>query len=178
MNRLRLDARFWLTLLAVYFVTAAVHEGGHWLAGALQGAEMSYSLNGVERVGGAELSRHGSLWVTAAGPLVTIVQALTAFLVVLRTRSVLAYGFLFSAAFMRWMAAAISLFNPNDEARLSMEHGWGPWTLPAVVVAGLVALTVIGSRRLGLGWKVNGLMYLVATVAVTLVVGLDALLTR
>ena len=176
MNRPRLDARFWLSLLLVTFATFLLHEGGHWLAGTVQGARMSFGLNGSGRIGGAHPDAAGAMWVIAAGPLVTIVQALIALALVLRTRSMLAYAFLFSAAYMRWMAAVISLFNPNDEARLSSLHGWGTWTLPAAVVAGLVLLTWIGSRRLGLGWKANGLIYLGATVFGSLMVGLDMLL--
>ena len=176
MKSTRLDGRFWLVFLAAALCTSVVHELGHWLAGELQGAEMSYSLNGVRRIGGAVPTNAGAILIVAAGPMVTIVQALAALTLVLLTRSVLAYPFLFCAAFLRWMAAAVTVFNPNDEARLSIAHGLGTWTLPAVVVTGLVLLTVIGSRALNLGWRANGLFYLAATAAATVIVGLDALL--
>lgn len=176
MNRPKLDARFWLVLLLITFATFLLHEGGHWFAGELQGADMEFGLNNVRRVGGATLDAHAAMIVIASGPLVTIVQALIALLVVLRTGSLTAYAVLFSATYMRWMGAVISLFNPNDEARLSSLHGWGQWTLPVLVVAGLVALTWAGSRRLGLGWRTNGLIYLGATVFGSLMVGLDMLL--
>lgn len=71
------------------------------------------------------------------------------------------------------MAAGVSLFNPNDEARLSQLSGLGTWTLPALVVGGLLALVVVASRRLSLNLRDQVLCYLVASVAVSLVVGVD-----
>jgi hypothetical protein len=74
------------------------------------------------------------------------------------------------------VAAGVSVFNLNDEARISQMMGWGSWTLPAIVVSLLLVLTIIASRTLRLSWKVNVLCYVVASVVATAVVGLDMVL--
>jgi hypothetical protein len=81
--------------------------------------------------------------------------------------SAAAWVFLFWAAFMRFMATVISLFNANDEARISEWLGWGMWTLPVIVTGALFVLLAIGSRRLQVSWKTLGLTWVVASVAVS-----------
>ena len=90
--------------------------------------------------------------------------------------SAAAWVFLFWAAFMRFMATVMSLFNANDEARISEWLGWGMWTLPAIVTVALFGLLVVGSLRLKVGWKTLVLTWVVASVAVSAVVGLDMVL--
>ncbi|MDP2764601.1 MAG: hypothetical protein Q8O54_07175, partial [Brevundimonas sp.] len=70
----------------------------------------------------------------------------------------------------------ISLFNPNDEARISEWLGWGAWTLPLIVTVGLLALLAVGSRRLRVSWKTLALTWVVASVAVSAVIGLDMII--
>jgi len=47
----------------------------------------------------------------------------------------------------------MSLFNPNDEARVSQLLGVGTWTLPLSVVGGLLVLVVAASRELRLKFR-------------------------
>jgi hypothetical protein len=109
----------------------------------------------------------------AAGPLVTIVQGIVAYVVVRRSASLKAFAFLYAAAFMRMVAALVSVMHPNDEARLSMYFGLGKWTLPLLVAAGLIVLAIRGGKRFQLGWKDHLLCYLVASLSVSAIVGLD-----
>lgn len=108
--------------------------------------------------------------ITAAGPAVTLLQGLVALALVWARRSAVAWAFLFWAAFMRLMATAISLWNPNDEARLSEHFGLGTWTLPVVVTLVLLGLLAVGSRRIGAGWNSLALSWLVASAAITVIV--------
>ena len=107
---------------------------------------------------------------------VTALQALLALAMVLARESLAAYAVLYAAAFMRFMAAVITIINPNDEARLSLAFGWGTWILPVVTVLAMVGLVWIGARHLGVSWKTNLVAYVVATLAVSAVVGADMLL--
>ena len=114
--------------------------------------------------------------LAAAGELETLAEALIALALVQARSSAAAWVFLFWAAFMRFMATVISLFNPNDEARISEWLGWGPWALPLMVTAALFLLLAIGSRRLRVSWKTLALTWVAASVAVSAVVGLDMLI--
>lgn len=167
----RVGAGFYALLPLIALATFVVHEGAHALAGIALGHEMTVSLNSSAPVGSVP-NAHG-LMIAAAGPLVTLIGGLIAFALVLARDSLIAYGVLYMALFMRFMAAVISLMNPNDEARISLGLGLGLYTLPLIMVAALLILTVIASRRLRLGWKTNLASYLVFTVAVSAIVGLD-----
>lgn len=159
----------WLALVAV--ASYLVHEAAHWLVGATLGYPVSYGINSV--IPGAAMTVTDHLWMSAAGPAVTVALALVAFVVAMRRDSLIAYAVLYFALFMRVIAAGVSVFNLNDEARISDLLGWGPWALPSIVVLVLLIPTVIASRHLRLSWKVNVLAYVVSSVVAAAVVGLD-----
>jgi len=173
MQRMRTGWSFYGLVFVAGFVTFALHEGGHWLAAVLLGHEAYFGLNSAGARGAVSTVDH--MIISAVGPAVTVVQALVALWLVHARASAAAWIFLFQAAFMRFMATVISLFNPNDEARISEWLGWGMWTLPVLVTAALFALLAVGSVRLKVGWKTLALTWVVASVAVSAVVGLDML---
>lgn len=170
-NTRRVGAGFygWFALIAV--ATYLVHEAAHWLTGAALGYPVSYGINSV--IPGAPMTPGDHMLMSAAGPAVTVLTAWIAFYIVMRRDSLKAYAVLYFALFMRVVAAGVSVFNLNDEARISAALGFGPWLLPAVVVLALLVPTVMASRRLRLSWKVNVLAYVVSSVVATAVVGLD-----
>jgi hypothetical protein len=174
MQRMRTGVGFYGLVVLAGFITFVLHEGGHWLTTILLGHEAFFGPNSSGPRAAVSAADHAV--ISAAGPLVTVVQAAIALWLVQTRSSQTAWIFLFWPAFMRLMATGISLFNPNDEARISEWLGWGLWTLPALVSAGLVALLVIGSRRLRVSWKTLALTWVAASVAVSAIVGLDMLL--
>jgi FtsH-binding integral membrane protein len=174
MQAMRTGASFYGLVFAAGFVTFLLHEGGHWLAAVLLGYEAHFGLNSA---GAREASNpvHVAA-IIFAGPAVTILQGLIALWLVQTRASAAAWVFLFWAAFMRFMATVISLFNANDEARISEWLGWGMWTLPVIVTVGLFALLAVGSRRLKVSWKTLAVSWVVASVAVSAVIGLDMIM--
>jgi len=175
-NTRRVGPGFYLLLFVVAFVSFVLHEGTHWLAGVALGHDMVVSLNGSHAT--TAVPALDAMLISAAGPVVTLIQGILALVLVRMFNSVAAYGFVFFAAFMRLMAAGVSLMNPNDEARISLYFGLGSWTLPLLMVAVLGIMTVIGSRHLRLSWQTNALAWLTSSVAVSAIVGLDMMLTR
>lgn len=176
MQRMRTGAGFYGLVFITGFVTFALHEGGHWLAAVLLGHEAYYGLNSAGARDAVSAADHAI--ISAAGPVVTLVQALIALALVQLRGSATAWIFLFWAAFMRFMATVISLFHPNDEARISEFLGWGLWTLPVIVTAGLFALLALGVQRLNVSWKTLALTWVVASIAVSAVIGLDMIMPR
>ena len=170
----RVGASFYLQLAVIGVLTYLVHEAAHWGVGAALGYPVKFGLNAV--TSSVPMTEMDHILFSLSGPAVTIVGAVLAFFWVKRGNSLAAYGVLYFAFFMRLVAAGISVFNLNDEARASQLLGIGPWTLPALVVVGLGTLTIIASRRLRLSWKVNGLAYLVSSVVISVFVGLDMVL--
>lgn len=176
MQRMRTGAGFYGLVFIAGFITFALHEGGHWLAAVLLGHEAYFGLNSAGARGA--VGTVDQMIISAAGPAVTVVQALVALWLAQARESAAAWAVLFWAAFMRFMATVISLFNPNDEARISEWLGWGMWTLPLIVTGGLFVLLAVGSRRLNVSWKTLALSWVVASVAVSAVVGLDMIIPR
>lgn len=174
MQRMRTGWGFYGLVFIAGFITFALHEGGHWLAAVLLGHEAYFGLNSAGARGAVSAVDHAI--ISAAGPAVTAVQALVALWLVQARASAAAWVFLFQAAFMRFMATVMTLFLANDEARISEWLGWGLWTLPVIVTVALFGLLAIGSVKLKVGWKALALTWLVASVAVSAVIGLDMLI--
>lgn len=164
------DLRLFATLLFASLATTLVHEVGHYGMGTTLGHGMKMSLNHAAPVSAAAIPETDLLLIVAAGPLVTVLQALVAFFLIRNRGLLFAYPFLFAAWFMRFAAAFVSLAHPNDEARLSIELLGGTWWLPAGVVIGLSILLWSASRRLGIGWKTNAVCYLICSVATAAIV--------
>ena len=163
---------FYATLFLVGVATFAVHEFFHWIAGITLGYDMVITPNRVYSKSPTQFA-HKQI-ITFAGPFITYVQAVIGYLLVVKKQSPLGFALLYMAFFMRLFAAGMSIFNPNDEARLSLALGIGLWTLPVIVVSVLFVLMYIGSRRLKLTPRDHLFCYLLASVVVTLVVGIDA----
>jgi hypothetical protein len=164
--------RFFALLAAVMIATFAVHELAHAAAGRALGHQMVMTLNNARPVGGEVSALHAAL-ITAAGPLITVLQALVATRLALHTQALAWYAPVFAALFMRASAMLISLAHPNDEARLSLAAGLGTWTLPALTVGGLLWLAVVVSRQLRLHWSVQAIGYVVASLVVAAIVVID-----
>lgn len=174
MHRKSSGGQFYGTLIAATLLGFVFHEAAHWSAGRLLGYDMVASLNRAAIRSGGYDSAADEFLVDAAGPAFTILQALVAVILIRRRKLELAYPVLFVAFMMRFAAMVVSVSNPNDEARMSVQLGWNMWVLPGLVAAGLFALTWAGSRQLGIGWKRNTASYLLCSVVLALVVWLDA----
>jgi hypothetical protein len=168
---MKLNASFYPWFVFAFLATFLVHESAHWLMGAALGMDVEFRLNAVRYLS-PTLPWQRTL-ADAAGPVVTIMQAIAAFVLVQRSGSVKAYAFLYVAAFMRFVAGVVTVLNPNDEARIGMVLGLGKWTLPVLVAAGLILLAARGSKRLHLTGKDQLACYVAASLAVSLIVGLD-----
>lgn len=138
--------------LAVVVVMNVAHEIGHGLAGKAMGIRLSSAPITPASRAVVFRSATDALIISVAGPLVTLLIALVAWPMA-RRGSKLAAGVVFAALASRLIAAVVSLNYPNDEARISMALGIGKWTLFAVVIVSLAALTVSVLRRRSFDWR-------------------------
>lgn len=162
---------FYVILMTVGIGTFLIHEFAHWTVGEVLGHDMAASPNHVWPR--SPMPVRDQAFVAAAGPLITVAQGVVGFWLVRRRHSQLGFALLYMALFMRLVAAGISLFNPNDEAKVSQWLGLGTWTLPLTVVIGLFILFVAASRKLKPGYRDQLFCFLVASVVVASIVGLD-----
>lgn len=92
------------------------------------------TLNTVYLLEGSYKEEWHRILVSAAGPIITVVQAVIIYLYLFKKRwNKYLYPFLFIPFYTRALAGIISYFNPNDEARISSDLGIGTYTLPIIV---------------------------------------------
>jgi hypothetical protein len=128
-----------VTAVAVV-ITWILHEFAHWSAGNFLGYEMAMTLNKSYPLnGGYETDSHYQV-VSAAGPLITLGEAIILFAIMRKFNTIILYSFLFSCFYMRFLAMALNVINPNDEGRISQSLGLGTYTLPIIVCVILLSL--------------------------------------
>ncbi|MDY8137420.1 hypothetical protein [Aquimarina sp. 2201CG5-10] len=149
------------------------HELAHWATGELLGYTMGMTLNSAFLTEGEYHTAWHSNLISAAGPLFTILTAFLFFYVIRKTKNKYWYPFLFFAFYSRLMAMIVSIFNPNDEARISAWLGLGYWILPLIVCFTLLFLLIKTSKEQEYSLKFNLINYLLASVFVAGVVFSD-----
>ncbi|WP_299440002.1 hypothetical protein [uncultured Aquimarina sp.] len=149
------------------------HELAHFITGKLLGYEMGMTLNSAFLLEGEYQSAWHQQLVSAAGPLFTMLQAFVIFYFIKKTNNKYWYPFLFFAFYSRVLAMIISIFNPNDEARISAWLGLGYWMLPLLVGFTLLILLIKTSKEQGYNLKFNLINYLLSSVFIAGVVFSD-----
>jgi hypothetical protein len=127
--------------------TWLIHEFAHWSVGEILGNNMvmtlntSYSLNG----------RYAKSWhphlISAAGPVITMLEAIVCYFLIRKTDNKLIFPFLLTCLYMRALAGFMNLINLNDEGRISQALGLGAFTIPFVVFAILFYLAFAVVRQ-------------------------------
>ncbi|PHR56285.1 MAG: hypothetical protein COA43_14090 [Robiginitomaculum sp.] len=156
--------------IIVTFVTFLLHEGAHWMTGEMLGYDMWMNINSCGLASGQYNTEWHKHMVSAAGPIVTIIQAIIAFVLVRKNKTIGAFAFIFTALIMRVLAMFMSLNSPNDEARVSEWLGLGQWSLHILVIAVLLGLTLKGGSYMKFRWRAYGLAYLAVSLAIAGVV--------
>ena len=122
--------------LALWFfpatvVTWGLHEFGHYATGLLLGYDMFITFNHAGPTQGSYTSTNHDILVGMAGPIITWVQAVIAWRMIMKRDQIELYAFLFLPFAMRTMAMGLSyIAKPNDEAAASLLLGLPMWVLP------------------------------------------------
>ena len=158
-----------LTAFAVIF-SWLIHELAHYYTGQLLGYDMAMTLNTAYPVSGQyALDWHYQV-ISAAGPLITIIEAILVFILMRNKARVKLYPFLFACFYIRLMAGIISFLNPNDEARISKAIGLGAFTLPIVVISFLAYLLYKTSKQYGFSKKFNWVTLIIIIVVSSVII--------
>ncbi|HVG12638.1 MAG TPA: hypothetical protein VM843_06510 [Flavisolibacter sp.] len=154
MNKSKITFQYVLISAAAVFITWILHEGAHWAMGEALGYNMTMNLNSVSLANGAYRNNDEHI-VSAAGPMVTIIQAIVVFLKMQRASRLSWYPFLFVPLYMRILAGLLNFINLNDEGRISKAFGLGTFTLSIIVCGFLFYLVYNASRKAGYGAKLQ-----------------------
>jgi hypothetical protein len=170
--------RFIVLFFLAGITTFILHEGAHWLTGELLGYNMWVNINSAGLAEGEYQSGAHAQIVSISGPIFTVLQGVIAFVIVRKSKSLIAFTFLFSALMMRFIAGLMSFIIPNDEARVSEYLGLGTWTLHILVIAFLLGLTIFAGRHMKFRLRDYGLAYLVVSMVAAIIVFIEPSLPR
>ena len=135
-----------LTMVAVIF-TWTLHEFSHWIAGELLGNEMVMTLKTGYPKSGEYIANWHATIISAAGPLMTLIQAIIIYYFLKIKSNKLLFPFLLTCLYMRFLAGAMNFINLNDEGRISADLGLGAFTLSILMVGILFYLTYTISKK-------------------------------
>lgn len=141
-----------ITMIAVMF-TWTLHEFFHWTAGELLGNDMIMTLNTCYPKSGQYLASWHATVISAAGPVITLIQAIIFYYLLKNKFSKFLFPFLLTCLYMRFLAGAMNFINPNDEGRISLDLGLGTFTLSIFMVGILSYLTYDISKKSGFKTK-------------------------
>lgn len=153
MKDTRITFGYFCTAVLAVLITWILHEFAHWITSESLGYETVMTLNATSPVKGQNISEWHRFLISAAGPLVTIFQAVAVFIFLRNSWSKHLYLFLFVAFYMRLLAGGMNIISPNDEGRISEYLGLGLYTLPLFVSTLLLYLMYSTSKRYRLDRK-------------------------
>ena len=147
MRKDQLTVGYVFTVVLSVLFTWLLHEFAHWLTSEAMGYKAAMTLNSTgylnERPEGFQ-----EMMVSAAGPLITIGQALLIFLILeFGYWNKQLFPFLLTPFYMRLLAGGMNAINPNDEGRVSLFFDFGLYVLPLVVSGILLLMVFIVIRR-------------------------------
>lgn len=143
-----------LAIVVAVIFSWIIHEFAHWSTSELLGYETIMGINGTSPVHGQKVTGWHKVFISASGSIVTMLQALIAF-IVLNTQNwnKHLYPFLFTAFYMRVLAGTMNFVNLNDEGRIGAFLEIGVFTLPIIVSGLLFYLVYKISEKYNLDWK-------------------------
>jgi len=141
-------------IFATVLGTWLIHEFAHWAMGEALGYSSTMRLNSTSFLVGEEPTAAERTIISAAGPLITIIQALVIFFILkARQWNKYLYPILFTAFYMRGLAGIMNLIQTNDEGRISEYLGLGTYTIPIMVGGLLFYWVIVISKRHKLSWQ-------------------------
>lgn len=171
-----LQKDFYIKFFIIGVLTFIIHEFFHWFAGTMLGYDMVMTPNRAFST--SPTSFYHKQFISMAGPFITYLQALVGYFLLVKRKVLLGFAMIYMAFFMRFFAGIISIFNPNDEARVSVDLGIGFWTLPSIVIIILFYLLYRSSRHLKLTFKDQLFCYLIASLVLSFIVGIDSMFPK
>lgn len=144
----KVSALYLVSIVFAVIFTWLLHEFAHWTVSEWLGYDTILSLNGTYPAAGEyDKAPWHYLAVSAAGPLITLLQAVAVFGHLRFNEWVkYLYPLLFTPFYMRLLAAIMNFINLNDEGRISVHFGLGTFTLP-ILVSAILLLTVFVTSR-------------------------------
>jgi hypothetical protein len=169
----RVNIKYIFLMFIAVFLSTILHELSHWGIGEILGNKMAATLNGTNPVSGELQNEWNRNYITLAGPLFTVLQAILFYFLILKYRKIELYPFLFFPFVMRFAAGLANLLSLNDEGRLGMSIGVGVFTISIFVCSFLLVLVYKATKELKINWKFNALSFILCCLFLLLLTYID-----
>ncbi|RED24792.1 hypothetical protein BD847_1528 [Flavobacterium cutihirudinis] len=160
----KIDLKYILIILIAVFFSTLFHELAHWSMGEILGNKMTASLNSANTISGEFKHEWNRNFITAAGPIFTILQAIAVFFLLNKYPKKELFPFLLFPFAMRFWAGLANLLGPNDEGRLGLSLGIGLLTISFIVCCFLFFLVYKSSKKHHFTLKFNLISFLFCSV--------------
>lgn len=173
-NVYRINLKYVFLLFVAVFLSTILHELSHWSTGEILGNEMTATLNGTNPVREQLKNEWNRNYITVAGPLFTILQAILFYFLLLKFKKMEFYPFLFFPFVMRVAAGFANFLSPNDEGRLGLSLGIGLFTISIIVCVFLFTLVYKATKQLKISLIFNILSFILCIIFLLLLTFIDA----
>lgn len=160
----KIDLKYIVIILIAVFLSTLFHELAHWGTGEILGNKMTASLNSANVISGEYKHEWNRNFITGAGPLFTILQAIVVFFLLNKYPKKELYPFLLFPLAMRFWAGLANLLGPNDEGRLGLSLGVGLLTISFFVCCFLFFLIYKSSKKHHFSLKFNLISFLFCSI--------------
>lgn len=160
----KIDLKYILIILIAVFFSTLFHELAHWSTGEILANKMTMSLNSANVISGEYKHEWNRNFITMAGPLFTIFQAIAIYFLLNKYPKKELYPFLLFPFAMRFWAGLANLLGPNDEGRFGLSIGVGLLTISFIVCCFLFFLVYKSSKKHHFSLKFNLISFLLCSV--------------
>jgi len=145
-----LTYKTFLAVLTAVLFTWLLHEFAHWGMSELLGYDTIMQLNTTYTLDETSKTLTEKILISGIGPLITLLQAIVCYMLLLRKWNTALFPFLFVPLYMRFLAGAMNFIHPNDEGRIGLELGMGKFTLSLAICVclGLLVYRIVKNYQL------------------------------
>lgn len=169
----KITLKYIILIFIAVFASTILHELAHWSMGEILGNRMTATLNSTFPITGEYQKEWHRNFVTMAGPIFTICQAILVYFLILKYKRIELYPFLFFPLVFRIGAGLANFAGPNDEGRFGMSLGIGLFTVSILVCGFLFYLVFKTSRRLKISLKFNSISFFLCVVILLFLTFID-----
>jgi hypothetical protein len=170
----RIDLKYIFLIFIAVFASTIFHELSHWSIGEILGNQMVATLNGTNPISGEYLHEWNKNYITLAGPLFTVLQAILFYFLLAKYKKIELYPFLFFPLVMRFAAGLANFMGANDEGRLGLSFGIGLFTISIIVCSFLFILVYRITKELKISMKFNIISFILCCLFLLLLTFVDA----
>jgi hypothetical protein len=170
----KMSLKYVFIILIAVFASTIFHELAHWLMGEILGNKMTATLNSTNLISGEYLHEWNRNYITMAGPIFTVLQAIIFYFLLFKYNRIELYPFLFYPFVFRLAAGIANIFGPNDEGRFGQSMGVGLFTISIIICSFLLILIYKISKAHKISLKFNMISFLLCCIFLLLLTYLDA----